>query len=508
MITGDANGQTLNALNTCGIVVGGGPLGGISTYQCNTVTGTNVGVFFEGFNDEVDFRGNGFDRHDIGLLLDGGSVIEPQEYKGNTWTQATNLDAWHQAGPTSLAAFFSQFIIDPGFNPNIEPNNYGNLSPWFFTVNNPNDPNFDCVEPFNYCGNSRSSNRSNTTNSRNNSNNPRITGLDNALARNGLGNIPLVTKYNAKRALFRKLVNNPNLANNSQNPHMRNFVARHQNTCIGHFDDITTQCEQAFTMSLMDSVLLDSCKNTCLSYLDSLHNIDSMLAINFNSTIAATRNRVANRLSQAMQQEQLLLNNLNGQQQAILAPVCTNNNAFNTVVLHEVLEKDVNEIYLNTLAKGILEFSNSELISLRQIAGHCPQEGGAAVHQARGMLSMVEDVDLLNFDCVSNSGRSNGEENNNANKDNSIVESEMEVWNLILYPNPTSSLITLESNLVLEKSTIIEIYNALGQNVKTISVNEAIQSIDIDVSSFLDGIYILHLKNRDNIITKSFVVVK
>jgi hypothetical protein len=143
----------------------------------------------------------------------------------------------------------------------------------------------------------------------------------------------------------------------------------------------------------------------------------------------------------------------------------------------------MNDIYLNTLVKG------------------------AAVHQARGMLSMVEDVDLLNFDCISNNGRSSitGEEDSNESE---AAIDDKERWDLILYPNPASSLITLESNLVLEKNTAIEIYNALGQSVKTITVNEAIQSIDIDVSLFLDGIYTLRLKNKENIITKSFVVVK
>jgi hypothetical protein len=323
-------------------------------------------------------------------------------------------------------------------------------------------------------------------------------------ARNGLGNISLVTKYNAKRALFRKLVNNPNLANNSINPQIRNFVANHQNTCIGHFDNITTQCEQAFTMSVMDSILLDSCKSICSIYLDSLYNLDSILAINFNRSIAATRNGVANRLSQTMQQEQLLLNNMNGQQQGILAPVCTNNNAFNTIVLHEVLEKEVNDIYLNTLAKGILEFSNSELISLRRIAANCPQEGGAAVHQARGMLSMVEDVNLLNFDCVANNGRSSIIEEEN--KSEETIDTER--WNLILYPNPTNNTITLESNLVLEDEIQIEIYNTLGQKVKEVTINEDIKTIDINVSSLLDGIYNIRLQSGAYKITKSFVVVK
>ncbi|WMX13758.1 T9SS type A sorting domain-containing protein [Aureispira sp. CCB-E] len=506
-ISGD--GQTLGATNTYGIVAAGGALGGVSTYQCNTVTNTYTGVFFEGFNNTVTFRGNGFDRHDIGLLMDGGSIIgnqfDNQGYYGNTWTHSTNLDAVHQG--IALIQNQSQFFINSTPSLDFRPHNYNGLTGWF--TDNSNFPNFDCVEPFNYCGNSRSSARFNTTNNRNNSSiTPRITGLDNALASNGLGNIPLVTKYNAKRALFRKLVNNPSLAINSQNPQIQNFVASHQNTCIGHFDNVATQCKQTFMMSALDSILLDSCKNICLTYLDSLHHLDSLLGINFNSTIATNRNGVANNLGRVMQQQQVFLDNIETQQQIVLTPICTNNNSFNTTVLHEVLEKEVNDIYLNTLAKGILEFNASELVALRQIADHCPQEGGAAVHQARGMLSMVEDVNLLNFDCVSSGGRSNGEENSNTNKDNSIVENEMEVWNLILYPNPTSSLITLESNLVLEKSTRIEIYNVLGQKVKAISVNEATQSIEIDISLFLDGIYTLRLKNKENIITKSFVVVK
>jgi len=160
-----------------------------------------------------------------------------------------------------------------------------------------------------------------------------------------------------------------------------------------------------------------------------------------------------------------------------------------------------------TLAKGILEFSASELVSLRQIAAHCPQEGGAAVHQARGMLSMVEDVNLLNFDCISNNGRSSitGEEDSNESE---AAIDDKEIWNLILYPNPTNSIITLESNLVLEEEIQIEIYNALGQKVKEISINEDISTIEIDVSSLLDGIYNVRLQSGTYKITKSFVVVK
>ena len=168
-----------------------------------------------------------------------------------------------------------------------------------------------------------------------------------------------------------------------------------------------------------------------------------------------------------------------------------------------------------TLAKGVLEFSNSELISLRQIAVHCPQEGGAAVHpskqvgdlkQARGMLSMVEDVDLLNFDCVTNNSRSSIVQEGGLNESEETINAE--AWDLILYPNPTSNTITLESNLILEEEIQIEIYNTLSQKVKEIAINEAISVIEIDVSLFLDGIYNIRLQSGNYKITKSFVVVK
>ncbi|WMX13755.1 T9SS type A sorting domain-containing protein [Aureispira sp. CCB-E] len=164
----------------------------------------------------------------------------------------------------------------------------------------------------------------------------------------------------------------------------------------------------------------------------------------------------------------------------------------------------MNDIYLNTLAKGILEFSNSELISLRQIAAHCPQEGGAAVHQARGMLSMVEDVKLLNFDCVANNSRSSITEEENKSEETANAKR----WDIILYPNPTNSIITLESNLVLEDEIQIEVYNALGQKVKAISINENTNTIDLNVSSLLDGIYNIRLQSGAYKITKSFVLIK
>lgn len=503
---------TRNALNTYGIVASGGAiLGGGSIYQCNALTGTNIGVFFEGFNNQVDFKGNSFDDHNIGLLMDAGAVIGVQvttlpnftdQYHGNLWTGAASSDVFHQG--TGLIQTFSRFDVNSSANPDVLPNNAGMFFNWFRDI--PTSPNFNCNDPFVICGNARSSSSSNNITSGTGTNN-QITNLDQILARNGGGTIPLVTRHHGKRALFRKLAENPHLAMNSPNPHIRNFVVNHQNTCIGHFNQITEGCENAFHLSMMDSILVDSCKNICESYLDSLHYVDSLLVGNYTTNLTVTRNAIAHRLSAAMQQQQTLLDNLNTRQQNALMPICANTNAFSAVALHETMEKEVNEIYFNTLAKGILTFSSNERSILRRIAAHCPQEGGLAVHQARGMLSMIEDVNLLNFNCPSENGRSNGGDESHKDGESSISD-DTTAWNLILYPNPARNTITLQSNRDLKENTKIEIYNALGQQVKVITTGQIIQTVDIDVSSFVNGVYTIHLKNGEETTTKPFVVIE
>jgi len=192
---------------------------------------------------------------------------------------------------------------------------------------------------------------------------------------------------------------------------------------------------------------------------------------------------------------------LNSQQQTTLVPVCNTNNGYNTVVTHELLEKEVNTVYLNTLAKGILSFDNVQLNTLRLIASYCPQEGGAAVHQARGMLSMVEDVDLLNFDC---NARNQAKLADNSNTNIARVNN----WEIILYPNPATNELNIQSNVVLPHKTKVEIYNALGQLVKTILLDEESSSVKLSTSGLFSGIYFLQINNGEQKETQSFSISK
>ncbi|MDO9255859.1 MAG: T9SS type A sorting domain-containing protein [Bacteroidales bacterium] len=80
-----------------------------------------------------------------------------------------------------------------------------------------------------------------------------------------------------------------------------------------------------------------------------------------------------------------------------------------------------------------------------------------------------------------------------------IHEIETTVNNIVIYPNPASNNITIESN---ERATI-EIFNMQGQLIQGISTNSP--NTNVDISAFPDGVYVLKAKSGKGIVTKKFV---
>ena len=74
---------------------------------------------------------------------------------------------------------------------------------------------------------------------------------------------------------------------------------------------------------------------------------------------------------------------------------------------------------------------------------------------------------------------------------------------VLLYPNPASDMITINSNEVSNTYTISDI---TGKVILKGSMNET--SADINVSQLQNGTYILHLKNVMGVNSKKFVICK
>ena len=77
------------------------------------------------------------------------------------------------------------------------------------------------------------------------------------------------------------------------------------------------------------------------------------------------------------------------------------------------------------------------------------------------------------------------------------------------YPNPASSVVNFDYNLNPSDKATVSIYNLLGQEVKSISVNPLQERLTISVADLNEGIYFYNLfVNGSTMKTEKFVVKK
>ena len=93
-----------------------------------------------------------------------------------------------------------------------------------------------------------------------------------------------------------------------------------------------------------------------------------------------------------------------------------------------------------------------------------------------------------------------------SNKINFIIEYLEESQNYLeIYPNPTNSWVTIQTNL--ENIELLKIINSNGDVIKEISISENIKnSMKLDMSNFSKGIYIIQLINNENIINDRVII--
>ncbi len=84
------------------------------------------------------------------------------------------------------------------------------------------------------------------------------------------------------------------------------------------------------------------------------------------------------------------------------------------------------------------------------------------------------------------------------------------ILDLILFPNPSTDYIHLEWADNQVRAFDLSIYNSLGQLQlqQQLATQKGGNKAKIDLTQFSEGLYLLHLRNKDKVITKEFVVIK
>lgn len=153
--------------------------------------------------------------------------------------------------------------------------------------------------------------------------------------------------------------------------------------------------------------------------------------------------------------------------------------------------KEVNRIYLNSVAIGEFSFSGTDKTTLMNIAQQCPLMGGSAVFKARSLLSVVSDMDFDDVVLCQPTGQRQGEGKNGIAK--TVYQ---------IFPNPANDLLTivLPENQQLPEPTTIIVYNAFGLKVMEKRMSMGSPTSTIDVSTLPEGPILVSLLIRDKLI--------
>ncbi|MEI6821385.1 MAG: T9SS type A sorting domain-containing protein [Bacteroidota bacterium] len=132
--------------------------------------------------------------------------------------------------------------------------------------------------------------------------------------------------------------------------------------------------------------------------------------------------------------------------------------------------KIVDNIYLDTWASGIYDFTDDQYNTLYAIATLTPYAGGNAVYTARVMLNL--DPTDLNLEYAKPP----------VHNQPIITENTVKV-----YPNPAHKQFTIEFKDVINNA-LIEVYGSMGNLVLTDNM-KGVYIKNIDVSNLIDGFY-------------------
>jgi len=151
-----------------------------------------------------------------------------------------------------------------------------------------------------------------------------------------------------------------------------------------------------------------------------------------------------------------------------------------------------NGLFLKGIAgKDGIEFDNTDIASLVDLAWKCPFEYGTAVYSARLTLGEMGDTTWYFNQCETASA-SNGLKG--VRYPSGVQEA---VTTTRVYPNPAQTDITLETIVPVGQNAEFYLLNCLGEKVISLQITEGVHTIPIRVKGLSSGLYLWGVKCTD-----------
>ncbi|MCG8327082.1 MAG: hypothetical protein MI974_05325, partial [Chitinophagales bacterium] len=445
-----------------------------STICCNYTDGHTTGTYFKGGCVDTHYRHTSINEHDVGLHYTGNAITGEQNAAGNSWLAAASyadVAARHEGIDFTIGQ--SLYSAHPSTWPgSIDLPNAG-AAIWFEL--GPDAPESclldeacrEAIFPTRY------------------------THLDSALVDGTLLALiqDVVLDWRAKQYLYHKIKENYALL--PSNPLMDAFYTLAQNQPVGKLDSIAAGIKHLIDHNSIHSSAISENREQLLGYLSAIREIDGLLALantaqdsvtlwgQRQSKVAAIQTTIGiiDSFSNLIEIERMIKA---GQLLSYNQGITTSNDP-------ATYEKIVNQVYLNHIFTGSATFSPVEYQTLLNIAQLCPDEGGRAVGFARALLLKETSLEFDDESLCNNQGL--------AVLPHAPVEN-YETQKLWMIPNPAKDF----TRVVWpdeKHATSIAAYHIDGTKVLSEGLAEDAAFMDLNISQWSTGIYIIHVEMLD-----------
>ncbi len=431
--------------------------------QCNVGIGGEVGMRFTGNCGVVNLIENTFiDNLDAGLYLNSTAIIGAQSDKLNKWVNTTSSTvAICNSCPYNLSLFEVQ-----NYSPYL-PDIIIPASGWFGLI--PNMPILRCSD---VCLPDLALNDSITTEEQ--------YLLDNGTL--GLSEYSLEIDEFVRQEIFMKISRmdasllTPQLTD-FYNAHLSGDLYSYQAMKDALSVNVVTPADQISLAANINDLKLEINESNSIGKLlldSSISQLEKdSLSIVLTSKLTTIESKYNENIA-IVDPVNLQVDNLNASAEMM-------NSGISTSEIIYANQKQVDEIYLQTVAIGNYHLTASQIDVLEYIANQCPLAGGDAVFQARGLLSLsshnmyYDDNTACSVAGISFRKRSvNG-------------------IGVSLFPNPATDKVQIKIISGIDQKYVLDFSNLLGEIVKSVSLSGNIIDQQIDLTDLAQGVYMYTL---------------
>lgn len=294
-------------------------------------------------------------------------------------------------------------------------------------------------------------------------------------------------KWTGQRHLYYRLLNKEEEALESWE---EDFLDEHESTTVGEFSLVDTTLNAAFTLGEHTVAALDSLHNRIGDKLDSLHWVDWQY--NFGpevdtSALLAKHQSLLDSLAYLGKQEEDHIEAIQLYRTDLLEEAEAANGSISANEVFEANEKDINSLFLETVAIGIDTFTEAQITSLWALANQCPLSGGGAVFKARSLYSLIDPLVKYQDEELCNSEPEEGPEPINRPETATKFQ---------LIPNPAKDELRVKLAKIIETRTQFIVYDIRGQIhlEKNLDMGRAIFAVNIN--QLPTGIYYCTIKSQ------------